>query len=82
MKLILPEEGKPSLRQLENRFRDVFEALERVADAYGWSLAAGYKTQDDPEQYPLILTHEPRAKGPLGARGSDHVTIEDLFGHA
>jgi hypothetical protein len=81
MKLILPEEQQPA-GSPGHDFKDVFEALERVADAYGWSLAAGYKTQDDPEQYPLILTHEPRAKGPLGARGNDHVTIEDLFGHA
>jgi hypothetical protein len=78
----MKEERLPARISDHHEFKVVFEALERVADAYGWSLAAGYKTQDDPEQYPLVLTHEPRAKGPLGARGNDHVTIEDLFGHA
>jgi hypothetical protein len=62
-------------------FKTIFEELERVADSLGWSLAAGSKTQDEPEQVQLIITHEPRSKGQtLGLAVSDKVLAQDFFG--
>jgi hypothetical protein len=62
-------------------FKTAFEELERVALSLGWSLAAGSKTQDEPEQVQLIITHEPRHKGAaLGMFVSDKVLAQDFFG--
>ena len=59
----------------------VFEEMDKVARAYGWALALGSKTQDDPAQHQLILTHElPAEQSTLGVHVEDEILAGDFFG--
>ncbi len=59
----------------------VLEELDKVARAYGWALALGSKTQDDPAQHQLILTHElPKEQAELGVHVTDDILAGDFFG--
>jgi hypothetical protein len=57
--------------------------LEALAARHGWTLAVGNQTQDEPEQWPLVVTKEDPAKRifqTLGIDVAEAVGTEDVFG--
>ncbi len=61
----------------------ILEEMDKVARAYGWALALADKTQDEPEQHRLILTHElPKEQAELGVHVTEDILAGDFFGGA
>ena len=64
-------------------FRTMYLEIEAIAARHGWTLAVGNKTQDNPEQWPLVVTKEDPAKRlyeTLGIEVEEAVGTEDVFG--
>ena len=64
-------------------FKTVYHELEALAARHGWTLAVGHQTQDEPEQWPLVVTKEDPAKRlyeTLGIEVEEAIGIEDIFG--
>ncbi len=66
-------------------FKTLYDMLDTKAARLGWTLAVAEQTQDEPEQWHLVVTKEDPAGAlfappALGVKVSDGLVTRDIFG--